>query len=289
MKIPVIDFREHESIDDNIEVIELDSLYNRLPTLAHNPSTPHRIGFYCLIYITKGSGTHFIDFNNYPYEESSFIFLHKNQVHAFDLINRPQGKAILFTQAFVDSIGVNIRVPIITSNLIPSYAPVITVNQSLKESSEAMFLEINKEIESPNRDNLIIQLLVSVLLLKIPQERDVAYNMLLSEKQAINFSHFISLLEQKYMITRDASMYAEMMGMTYKSLNKICKLACKQTTKQLIDTRVILEAKRKLAVEKIQVQQLAFELGFEEVTNFTKFFKRHTLITPFQFKENSKG
>ena len=77
--------------------------------------------------------------------------------------------------------------------------------------------------------------------------------------------------------------------MTYKSLNKICKLAVNQTAKQLIDAHTILEAKRKLVIEGIQVQELAYELGFEEVTNFVKYFKKHTLVTPSQFKENFKG
>jgi len=64
------------------------------------------------------------------------------------------------------------------------------------------------------------------------------------------------------------------------------KLATKQTTKQLIDAYVILEAKRKLSIENIRVQQLADELGFDEVTNFVKYFKKNTLLTPSQFKKS---
>jgi len=77
-----------------------------------------------------------------------------------------------------------------------------------------------------------------------------------------------------------------MLNITYKSLNEICKLATNNTAKQLIDLETVLEAKRKLAVEDILIQTLAYELGFEEVTNFVKYFKRHTGLTPSQFKKN---
>ena len=100
---------------------------------------------------------------------------------------------------------------------------------------------------------------------------------------------FIKLLEGNYTNSRDAKIYADMLHMIYKSLNQICKLATKQTTKQLIDAYIILEAKRKLSIENIRVQQLADELGFDEVTNFVKYFKKNTLITPSQFKKSMQG
>jgi|TARA_B110000902_G_scaffold265723_1_gene350866 AraC family transcriptional activator of pobA len=52
---------------------------------------------------------------------------------------------------------------------------------------------------------------------------------------------------------------------------------------------MVLEAKRQLVVENIQVNQLAYALGFDEVTNFIKYFKKHTLLTPTQFKKSVEG
>ena len=96
------------------------------------------------------------------------------------------------------------------------------------------------------------------------------------------------LLEKNYTTLRDAKAYAELLSLTYKSLNEICKLSSTQTTKQLIDAHTILEAKRKLCIDDIRIQQLADELGFDEVTNFVKYFKKHTLLTPTQFKKSLK-
>ena len=77
--------------------------------------------------------------------------------------------------------------------------------------------------------------------------------------------------------------------MSYKALNQLCKKTAGKTPKQIIDEHTILEAKRRLAIENTQVTQLAYELGFDEVGNFTKYFRKHTLLTPSQFQANLAG
>lgn len=286
LEIPKVEFRFPSTANPGLEVLDLETLYKRMSQCKHDPSQPHRIKFHSLIYITQGEGAHFIDFNEHPYQAGSFIFVNKNQVHAYDLANRPQGEVIFVTEEFINTIHANIRLPFFTpTHLVSSYLPVLTLNQSLKESSEALLHEISKEQNSSNCDNLLVQLVFSALLLKLTRERVCDHSGHLSETRVQKFTQFILLIEDHFTVTRDASAYAEMMHITYKSLNQICKLACKQTAKQLIDAHTILEAKRKLIVDSYQVHQLAYQLGFDEVTNFVKYFKRHTLLTPSQFKE----
>lgn len=289
MKIPNVEFQPPTQNNIGIEVIELDKLYGR-SIRDHNPSMPHRVGFHCLIYIEKGYGAHFIDFNHYPVEAGSLIFVNKHQVNAFDFKNKPNGKLILFTDEFIDGVRTNIRTPLFApTHLITSYMPVFTLSDSVKSSCETLLQEINKEQINPNCEKQIIQLLFSSLLLILTRERPNVYSNHLSESRSKKFLQFMSLVEENFISKRDASIYADMMHMTYKSLNQICKLASNQTAKQLIDAHTILEAKRKLIVENLQVQTLSYELGFDEVTNFVKYFKKHTLLTPSKFKASFKG
>ena len=76
-----------------------------------------------------------------------------------------------------------------------------------------------------------------------------------------------------------------MMDISYKHLNDICKAVLGQTAKEFIDKYLILETKRHLASSNISVKELTFQMGFDEPTNFIKFFKRHTHQTPSQFKK----
>ena len=76
------------------------------------------------------------------------------------------------------------------------------------------------------------------------------------------------------------------MHKTYKHLNIVCKEVINKTAKQYIDEFVILEAKRNLVNSTIKSTELAYLMGFEESTNFVKYFKKHTGFTPNHFKKN---
>ncbi len=102
MKIPEVNFNYRKTANREIEVIDLEELYEREHSDSPHPGVPHRIHFNNLIYIEEGEGTHLIDFVNYPYQSGAFIFVQKNQVHAFDFEHKPKGKLLIFTQAFID-------------------------------------------------------------------------------------------------------------------------------------------------------------------------------------------
>ena len=273
-----------------VELLELETLYKKTHSMDFNTFEPHRVDFHHLVYISEGVGTHFIDFDRYPYQPGSFIFINSRQVHAFDLENRPLGLLILFTQAFLDSIRINIRVPVFSSGFYAATeAPVLTVQGAVKESLEALLTEIRNIAGEMPHDRLIFQLLFTALILKLHQIRSGSKDHSVSEHRRKQIANFLSLIEENYVSVKDAGFYSELMGMTYKSLNQICKSVIGQTPKQIIDAHTILEAKRRLAIENIQITQLAYEIGFEEVGNFIKYFKKHTLMTPLQFQKNLNG
>ncbi|MEZ9198274.1 helix-turn-helix transcriptional regulator [Shewanella sp. 10N.286.54.B9] len=282
--VPNVEFRAPSIKMSGVEVLDLDTFYRKLSQCKFDPAKPHRINYFCFIYITDGSGGHFIDFKYHPFKKGSFISVNKNQVHAFDLDSRPQGKMINVTEDFFTSIQANIRLPLFSpAHLTRSYKSVFTLNSNSIETCNALLLEIVKAQTGEDCDPLLVQLLFSSLfVLLAPQRKENIQH--LSETQALRFNHFLMLIETKFTETRDASAYAEMMHLSYKSLNQLCKLACNQTAKQLIDAHTILEIKRRLTIQSSQVQDIAYELGFDDVTYFVKFFKRHCFTTPSQFK-----
>ncbi|WP_341464319.1 helix-turn-helix domain-containing protein [Photobacterium carnosum] len=44
-----------------------------------------------------------------------------------------------------------------------------------------------------------------------------------------------------------------------------------------------------MVLDGLPTQQLAYELGFEDASNFVKYFKKHTLITPSRFQKQFQG
>ncbi len=56
----------------------------------------------------------------------------------------------------------------------------------------------------------------------------------------------------------------------------------------MISQRLVLEAKRELSFGALTVKEIAFKLGFNDASYFSRFFKKHTGQNPDYFKNNEK-
>lgn len=285
--IPKIPFLKKIKADIEFEIFTLNSLFSRQDELNFSLDKPHRVDFYHILYITKGIGLHYIDFRPYNFKEGSILFISRGQVHAFDVCPENDGFLILFTEAFLSKnlihsdtlsfyrlYNYHLHLPIMQSEEIGNMNLMNIINEIYEEY---YFSDDFAKEE-------ILRLLLKLLLLKaerikrtlIPQERNSEW--------FIKFGSFRNQLEKHFSETRNAKEYAKMMNISYKHLNEICKSVTGSTAKEFIDNFVILETKRHLAMSDISIKELTYELGFDEPTNFVKFFKKHTLQTPSQFK-----
>jgi AraC-like DNA-binding protein len=283
MTIPNIGFNHDKTNQAELEIIELSNLYTR-SMIGHDPQAPHRVSFFMLVYIELGEGEHMVDFNHYRFGPGSLIFVQREQVHSFDFSGQPQGKVILFTQAFLDKVHANMRLPNYTpTHLNQQHNPILQLDSIHHARSHILIDQIQTEINTPASEPLIVMYLFSALALLLHRLRPALSHDNLSAEQSSKLARFFSLMQQHVQQVRDANWYAGKIHTTYKTLNQICKLATGLTAKQMIDAYTIVEIKRRLVVSKTTTQQLANDFGFEDSSNFVKYFKNQTELTPSQF------
>jgi AraC-like DNA-binding protein len=105
-------------------------------------------------------------------------------------------------------------------------------------------------------------------------------------------SLFIELLERQFPIENDAQTvqlkapvdFAKTLGVHINHLNKVLKETTGKSTSEIINGRIIEEAKILLKQTQWNVTEIAFALGFEEVAHFSNFFKKHTSLSPMKFR-----
>lgn len=285
--IPQVRFNYHKTGQAELELIELEQLWQLAESSPHNPCSPHRVGFFNLIIVESGCGEHMLDFQNVPFEAGSVLFVQREQVHAFDLSSRPQGKVLLFTQAFLDQVHANMRLPNLTpTHLNRQHVPVIQLDAVHKLRCGRLLQELTEEVSSPKTDPLLVMYLFCSLSLLLNRLRPEQHQQQLSDAQSLLLARFFDQLQANFDRVRDANWYASQVNTTYKTLNKICKLATQLTAKQLIDAYTIIEIKRRLVVSQVTSQHIAYELGFEDVSNFNKYFRNQTGMTPGQFRKH---
>ncbi|MBR9884260.1 MAG: helix-turn-helix domain-containing protein [Oceanospirillales bacterium] len=83
--------------------------------------------------------------------------------------------------------------------------------------------------------------------------------------------------------------YANALAVSHDRLHAICTRTLEKTPSQLIQERVIFEAKLRLERSGHSIQQLAHALGFPDSTAFSHYFKRYTGTTPAAFRKQSQS
>ncbi len=287
-KIPEISFLKKNRAKIEFEIFPISSLFSRRAKLDIPLDMPHRIDFYHIMYITKGTGTHYIDFRPYPYSAGSILFISKGQVHAFEIRADIEGFLILFTDAFLSK-------NLIHSDILSFYrlynyhlhSPIMQPAETSGEIFGNIINEIYTEYRFPDEfaKEEILRLLLKLLLLKAERIKRSFTGKEKNSDWFLQFGVFRNELEKRFSETRNAKEYAQMMNISYKHLNEICKSAAGLTAKAFIDKFVILETKRRLAISDDSVKELSYQLGFDEPTNFVKFFKKHTRLSPAQFRK----
>lgn len=65
--------------------------------------------------------------------------------------------------------------------------------------------------------------------------------------------------------------------------NRAVKETTDKATSQIIGERILQEAKILLKHSSWNVSEIAYSLGFTEVTHFNNFFKKHVQLGPLKF------
>lgn len=98
------------------------------------------------------------------------------------------------------------------------------------------------------------------------------------------FARFRSMVEDHYVEHWPVSRYAQALATSESRLDRICRTLAGHSAFEVVQNRVLLEARRRLVHVGAPVTALAYELGFEDPAYFCRFFKRHTGATPTQWR-----
>ncbi len=74
--------------------------------------------------------------------------------------------------------------------------------------------------------------------------------------------------------------------MSTKKLNRIVQEIMHQPAKAYINEILIIEMKRLLMNTNFSIKEIAYKTGFEDPTNFVKYFKKSTQKTPIEFRKS---
>jgi len=108
----------------------------------------------------------------------------------------------------------------------------------------------------------------------------------MQEEKFHTIRKFNLLVEAYFKSEHSVSFYAQQLCKSPKTLSNLFAAYNHKSPSQVIQERVLIEAKRLLSYTDRPVKQITFELGFEDVSYFSNFFKKHTQSSPLDFRNN---
>jgi AraC family transcriptional activator of pobA len=161
-------------------------------------------------------------------------------------------------------------------------------NQKLKLLLDIFVEELNTKdsIQSDMLTMLLKRLII--VITKFAKEEYVPNEKLRDDRLDI-FRKFNLLVEGNFNTEHSVSYYAHRLNKSPKTLSNIFCLYNNKTPQQIIHDRILIEAKRLLSYTSKSVKQITYELGFEDPAYFSNFFKRHTSLSPAEFRNEKQS
>lgn len=285
MKSDIKKYTFKQGLPQEFELVGIGQLYN---DHSDTLTTPHRTGFYHILWFQKGNPTHLVDFNPVTVKPNTILFLNKDTVQRFDKKGGFDGKAILFTDNFFCKTETDTKY--LRSSIL--FNDLVSVSQIQMSKTASLFADLfklmEKELENEkdiSQSDILKNLLHNFLLLSERERRKQDFTEIKKGADLDYVLLFKDLLETNYRKFKQVSNYAKKISVTEKRLNQATSKILDKSPKQMIDERVMLEAKRLLAHTNESVKEIGFDLGFDEPTNFIKYFRKHSHSTPVEFRE----
>lgn len=234
-------------------------------------------------------GTAHIEIDLIPYEivaNTQLIILAGSIVHNIDNSDNLKISYIIFKHEVYEEA---------TAQLEPSFTfflkeyPCVQLGEKrinkmnyLVEAMEDFYNEKNNCFRVKIFKNNIQSFLLDVydktrILFKIDKSEEVGRR----EELFIKFIHLIHKFCPK---EREVGFYAEKLYITSRYLSSITQNVADKSAKYIIDKHAIQRIKIMLKYSNMSMQDISYELNFPDQSFFSRYFKKHTGMSPLEYR-----
>lgn len=235
-----------------------------------NDGSTQRGDFHVLAVVRSGRGRVSIDFSDHPLAARNVVWIRPGIVHRWDDLGDLAGDLVLFvpTAPVTSAIRDLATDPGASACWTAADAAWPLITTALRH------LRLETGAAQDTRTAELPGLLLSALLLRLdpPAGPGRTRNDL--------FRRFRDAVQDDYRTHHDVAHYARGLGYSPRTLSRGVQAATGRTAKAYLCERVLLEAKRLLAHDRLSPARCGQRLGFPDASNFSAFFLREAGVRP---------
>ncbi|MCS3794724.1 helix-turn-helix domain-containing protein [Niastella sp. OAS944] len=250
-----------------------------------NHLVPHRKDYYMFVLVRNGSSRHWIDTTPYTLKKNTLYISSPWQVQVKEQSEPLEGILLSFTEEFlnIDDDNTLRQLPVIQNRFNAHELSLQPQDFSfIEDLLQKMWIEYQKVSEWRNPMLLSYLRVLSIYSSRLYIEQ-ILKSAGTNERKLLN--DFKKLINEQFSTLHQVAEYAPLLNKTAGYLNEVVKQQSGKTAIEHIHERILLEAKRKLLHTEFSIKEIAYDLGFEDVAYFTRFFKRLAQQTPAAFRK----
>lgn len=251
---------------------------------------PHRHeAFLQLLYLTHGQVHVQIDDAHADVQAPCLLLIPAGHVHGFRFSSDIDGPVVTATQKTLESLATASMPELLQTIRKPG---VITLQADMRHVEQLMplfrLLEQESRSQAPGQIaagmSLLQALLVQVHRLAGHSDASLTQGGMVHSRKARQIERFRALVDRDFRQHHGVQVYASALGVSSGQLSRLCREVLGMSSLDVINARLVHEAQRELVYTSLSIKQLAAELGFEDDAYFSRFFRRHTGLTPRAFR-----
>lgn len=167
-----------------------------------------------------------------------------------------------------------------------AHIPMISIAKAEQEKFDLLWRAF--ELEMTTVDNLQIEMLQMmlkrfiILCTRLYKEQNEKEPIPASDIDTIR--DFNKLVEMHFRKIKTVAEYADLMHKSPKTLSNLFSKFNSDSPIQVIQNRILLEARRLLRYSDQSIKEIAYDLGFEDIQSFSRFFKRKETVSPKKYR-----
>lgn len=168
-----------------------------------------------------------------------------------------------------------------------SELPLLSLGESEVHKFETLFKVFIDELDTKDKiQGEMLRMLLKRLIIKSTRlARQQHFPDEIGNTNTELIRQFNILVEQHYKEHHQVSTYAEMLYKSPKTLSNVFASAGHKTPLEVIHHRIAMEGKRQLLKTDKIAKEIAFELGFQDQSHFSRFFKKETGMPPSKYRK----
>lgn len=241
--------------------------------------------WHTFIYVTGGNGVLQIDFNEHVAIRNKIFFIENYKYWSWVKVELLDGVMVQFTDSFYNHIYTGNPKIKSDQSLTGDFLPFIKIEKKNEKSWRSVIDNIlNEDLHSKENSKEIICLSLKILILMYHRNAFSNGTMIISDRKKQLLGEFRKLVNSKFLEWKNPKDFAIQLNITPNYLNALCKETYYKTVSEIIQERVILEAKRLLAHTGLSVSEISYKLGFNDNSYFGRYFKKKVGIPPEKYR-----